>query len=565
MNVLIKSTLRRVLSCSVALLVAVPSFSFAQTTEIPESQKFIASENSSSLTSTSVASALNNFGGTESTSSADLKERTENQVEGSSTESLPPGNVARVSSPKSADRSASAVPVRPIIETSPNKHQKVEDSLEDSLQAISQTPLIGAEETFRTTGLMGHRLPLQGIEVDSSPKLWRYGKLFASSSSDIEAEPELPYGEISLILNPSVEQNIRYFQTVIPDRFQEWLDRFNKYKPVVEQFFAELGLPQELVYLSVIESGFNPRAYSRARAAGPWQFMKGTGKSYGLRVNWYLDERRDPIKSSVAAAQHLRDLYDRFGSWPLALAAYNAGAGKISRAIQKSGTRDYWKIRRTRYIRRETRDYVPKFMAATIIASNPTLFGFRAGTAEVHQYDEVLMHDTIHLRTVATKTGLDFEDLRRLNPELRRSITPPEKEGYFLKVPVGMGYQVENIRNELKQWVQPPPQVTWYRVRSGDSLSVIAHRFNLSMSKLKSLNNISGNVIQVGQRLRVGEGVGPSTEPSEAGDAKWYKVRRGDSLWTIAKRFSVSVRDLKVLNNLPSSAIRSGRMLMVSP
>jgi len=434
-------------------------------------------------------------------------------------------------------------------------------SREDLLLNAPPAPWLGLDNTSTVARLGLPRLPLPDTKANSAPKLWRYGKLFATSSSEVEPEPEMPYGEVSLILNPSVERKIRYFQTVIPDRFQEWLDRFQKYKPVVEQIFAELGLPQELVYLSVIESGFNPRAYSRARAAGPWQFMKGTGSTYGLRVNWYLDERRDPIKSSVAAAQHLRDLYDRFGSWPLALAAYNAGTGKISRAIKKSGTRDYWKIRRTRYIRRETREYVPKFMAATIIATNPTLFGFRVASDEVHEYDEVLMKNTIHLRTVAKKTGLAFEDLRLLNPELRRSITPPQKDGYFLKVPVGMGYHVENVREELKQWTQPPPQVNWYRVRSGDSLSVIAHRFKMNVGKLKGMNNLSRNLIHVGQRLRVSEGA----EPSEEGNTKWYRVRRGDSLWTIAKRFSVSVRDLKVLNNLRSSVIQAGRMLMVSP
>jgi len=454
-------------------------------------------------------------------------------------------------------------------------HSHTDTSLERDQQSIEQwnTPVQGVSPSWlgsasgssQTSRLTFSRIPFPIATEHSTPQLWRYGKLFAKSSSEAVSEPESPYGEVSLILNPSVERKIRYFQTVIPDRFQEWLDRFHRYKPVVDQIFAEIGLPQELVYLSVIESGFNPRAYSRARAAGPWQFMKSTGRIYGLRVNWYVDERRDPIKSTVAAAQHLRDLYDRFGSWPLSLAAYNAGAGKITRAIRKSGTRDYWKIRRTRYIRRETREYVPKYMAATIIATNPTLFGFRAGTAEVHQYDEVRINNRVKLREIAKKTGLAFEDLRRLNPELRRSITPSGragfKDGYFLKVPVGMGYHVEKVRDELQQWNQPPPRVTWYRVRRGDSLSVIAQRFRMSVGKLKSLNNLSRNLIRVGQRLRVSEGVVPSKD----GNAKWYRVRRGDSLWTIARRFSVSVRDLKVLNNLRSSVIRAGHMLMVSP
>jgi len=457
---------------------------------------------------------------------------------------------------------SSSVTSNPLsIESELGQQSHAKNLLGLSSQGASPSLWVKLSDASKVVRLDFPQLPLSETGPDSPPTLWRYGKLFATSSSEVEAEPEPPYGEIPLILNPSVERKIRYFQTVIPERFQEWLDRFHRYKPVVEQIFAELGLPQELVYLSVIESGFNPRAYSRARAAGPWQFMKSTGRIYGLRVNWYIDERRDPIKSSVAAAQHLRDLYDRFGSWPLALSAYNAGAGKITRAIRKSGTRDYWKIRRTRYIRRETREYVPKFMAATIIATNPTLFGFRAGTDDVHQYDEVLMKNTIHLRTVAKKTGLAFEALRQLNPELRRSITPPQKEGYFLKVPVGMGYHVENVREELKQWTQPPPQITWYRVRRGDSLSVIAHRFNMSVGKLKGLNNLSRNLIRAGQRLRVSEGAKPVKE----GNTRWYRVRRGDSLWTIAKRFSVSVRDLKVLNNLRSSMIRAGRMLMVSP
>ena len=557
MNVFIESLLIRVLLCSVVLLVWANSPVMAQSNSMLEfsHQKESAHSLSSDLSRESLGDS--SIGAKSVPVSASI---------GASPTSLVKAVDANLSNHASfTPHNDSATPSNSkVISPDPRLNQNLAvEGLEESLLE-DVPPALGflVNNTLNGPGLsIFQQLPLSDIQGNSTPKLWRYGKLFATSSSTVNPEPELPYGEVSLILNPSVERKIRYFQTVIPDRFQEWLDRFQKYKPVVEQIFAELGLPQELMYLSVIESGFNPRAYSRARAAGPWQFMKGTGSTYGLRVNWYIDERRDPIKSTVAAAQHLRDLYDRFGSWPLALAAYNAGTGKISRAIKKSGTRDYWKIRRTRYIRRETRDYVPKYMAATIIATNPTLFGFRVESDKVHEYDEVLMKDTIHLRTVANKAGLAFEDLRYLNPELRRSITPPQKDGYFLKVPVGMGYHVESVRDELKQWAQPPPQANWYRVRSGDSLSVIAHRFNMNVRKLKGLNNLSGNLIHVGQRLRVREGAKFSKE----GDATWYRVRRGDSLWTIAKRFSVSVRDLKVLNNLRSSVIQAGRMLMVSP
>ncbi len=464
-----------------------------------------------------------------------------------------------------------------------------------------------------------HRALPEENSVSTVVPSWRYEKLFVDvqQSPNVEGPKESQYGQIDLILHPAVEQSLRYFQTVIPDRFQEWLIRFYRYKPAVEQIFQEFGLPQELIYLSLVESGFNPRAYSRARAAGPWQFMKATGRLYGLNVSWYIDERRDPIKSTVAAARHLRDLYDRFGSWPLALAAYNAGSGKISRAIRRSGSRDYWKIRKTRYIRRETKNYVPKFMAATIIASNPTLFGFTSGGGDVHEYNEVLFNKKVHLRGVAEETGITFEDLRRLNPELRRSIIPQLKKGYYLKVPYGMEAHVVRVQDQIQPWNQPEPMgQEWYRVRRGDSLSVIARRFRMGVGKLKRLNNLSGNLIRVGMRLRVSAEFAPITNTQwyriQAGDnlsllakkfgmsvtqlkrlnnlsgnlirvggklrvseqtqssaqsskdSKWYRVRNGDSLWSIAQRFRVTVTDLKDLNNLTASVIRAGRMLMVS-
>ena len=202
---------------------------------------------------------------------------------------------------------------------------------------------------------------------------WRYADLFRNAGGAI-GDPVKSLKAVHAIENlpiffdDKVAGHIRYFQIAVRDRFEQWLIRLGHYKPLVEDIFSEFNLPNDLIFLSLVESGFNPYAYSRARATGPWQFMKGTALLYGLRVDRYVDERRNPIKSTVAAARYLRDLYDLFGTWTLAMAAYNAGEGKVMRALQKARAEDYWQISQTKHIRRETKEYVPGFMAATIIA-----------------------------------------------------------------------------------------------------------------------------------------------------------------------------------------------------
>ena len=333
----------------------------------------------------------------------------------------------------------------------------------------------------------------------------RFAEVFSPDWEPDTSSLSSDYGTIPLVLNDAVVKNLRYFQEGIADRFQSYLNRFHHYQEVVEPIFQEFGLPTELMYLSLVESGFNPRAFSRARASGPWQFMKATGRMYKLNVSWYVDERRDPIKSTVAAAHHLRDLYDRFGSWPLALAAYNAGSGKVGRAIRKTGSRDFWKIRKTWHIRRETKDYVPRFIAATLIAKNPTAYGFLPPEGDQHEFEEVLIAKQVQLSAITDQTGIALEELKRLNPELRRNIVPTAKgPGYHLKVPVGMASLVASHHATLPVWTQPPPPPTqWYQVRRGDSLSVVARRFGMKVNQLKNMNNLSSNLIRVGAKLRL--------------------------------------------------------------
>lgn len=323
---------------------------------------------------------------------------------------------------------------------------------------------------------------------------------------------------VPIVLDSEVESHIRYFNTAIRDRFEKWLLRLSHYRPLVERIFSEFELPTDLVYLSLVESGFNPYAYSRARATGPWQFMKGTAKVYGLRVDSYVDERRDPIKSTVAAARYLRDLYDLFGTWPLAMAAYNAGEGKVLRALQKSQSESFVEISQTRFIRRETKEYVPRFMAATIIAKDPERFGFRLADVAPHDFDEVIVHRPIHLQSLAAVSNVPFEVLKNLNPELRRYATPPGEASYHLKVPLGAKSKIESILDRVPTWkaaIEPrsfrsiktkPPSHTshkWYRVRGGDTLILIAKRFGLSVEALKHRNRISTRPLRAGELLAI--------------------------------------------------------------
>lgn len=317
---------------------------------------------------------------------------------------------------------------------------------------------------------------------------------------------------IPVVIDPTVQSHIHFFNTSIRSRFEQWLLRLSRYRPLVENIFAEFNLPSDLVYLSLVESGFNPYAYSRAKATGPWQFMKGTGKLYGLRIDHYVDERRDPIKSTVAAARYLRDLYDLFGTWPLAMAAYNAGEGKVMRALQKAQAETFSDISKTKLIRRETKQYVPRIMAATVIARNPDQYGFTQEPVAPHQFEEVVVSRPLHFRAIANTTGIPYEELRLLNPELRRDATPPGDAAYHLKVPVGTSAKVLQLLDRVPTYKFPPLPVAksrhvkadtgrWYRVRVGDTLEKVSKRFRVPLKTLKARNNLSSAVIKPGEFL----------------------------------------------------------------
>ncbi|MBA5873389.1 MAG: transglycosylase SLT domain-containing protein [Nitrospira sp. CR1.2] len=360
--------------------------------------------------------------------------------------------------------------------------------------------------------------PLPGNSARFADLLTSPAEVVQEAAAEPDQESEsVPEYNVPIVVDPSVQGHIRFFNVAIRNRFEQWLIRLSHYRPLVDSIFTEFQLPSDLIYLSLVESGFNPHAYSRARAAGPWQFMKGTAKVYGLRVDSYVDERRDPVKSTVAAARYLRDLYDLFGTWPLAMAAYNAGEGKVMRALHTAQAESFSDIAKTRLIRRETKEYVPRFMAATIIAKNPDRYGFPQNDVRPHQFEEVVVRRPIHFKAIANVTGISYQELKVLNPELRRDATPPDDPEYHLKVPVGTGEKVEQMLDRAPTHKFPPqsrPVLVkgrhvksepdsghWYRVRVGDSLEKIAKRFNISVKTLKSNNNLTGPTIKAGSRL----------------------------------------------------------------
>ncbi len=327
------------------------------------------------------------------------------------------------------------------------------------------------------------------------------------------APPRLPvYGFLEHLVpgppgdHPAVRRALGLFSGPMGKSFSLWLERSGRYLPAMRRVFLDYGLPGELAYLPLIESGFNPRAFSRRRAVGPWQFIAATGKRYGLRVDWWVDERRDPIKATHAAARYLKDLYEHFGSWPLALAAYNAGEGKVRRAIRRTGSRDYWRLRKTRYLKTETKHYVPRFIAALIIAHDPARYGFDGLAYHTPVgYDHVVVGAAVDVEVAARCAGISVEELRALNPELKRWRTPPRTASYRLRVPYGASDRMRRNLAALSREERLASKA--YRVRSGDSVWKIARRFGIPVKAITDVNTLNKPfLLRIGQVLRIPHG-----------------------------------------------------------
>lgn len=361
--------------------------------------------------------------------------------------------------------------------------------------------------------------------------------------------------------NARVAASIRFFQTRGRKTYLTWMRRAGRYRDLIVPILRDEGVPEDFFYLAMIESGFNPRAYSRAHASGLWQFIRHTARLEGLTINHWVDERRDPVRSTRAAARHLKALYANLGDWRLASAAYNAGPGRVSRAIARAGIRDFWSLE----LPTETRNYVPLFMAAVVISKDPALFGFDAVVVDPPvRYEVARLSRYVDLKVAARIMGVSVKVLRQLNPELRRVITPPKSRSYHLRVPPGKATVL--VREYARLPASERTGVYEYLVQRGDNISSIAAAFGVSIRLIANANSLSNaNLIHPGQTLYVpaAEGVRVTRSVGRSGAGVGYKVRRGDSLSTIARRFGVTVAQLRAWNGLRGDLIRPGQQLRV--
>jgi membrane-bound lytic murein transglycosylase D len=408
-------------------------------------------------------------------------------------------------------------------------------------------------------------------------------------ASDLESTTH----DIAIPLNARVLEYIELFQGRLHDWFATGLQRGARYLPMIQGVFRAEGLPLDLAYVPLIESAFNPNAVSRAKAKGVWQFMAATALEHGLKRDWYVDERSDPEKATRAAAAYLQTLFRAFeGDWHLALASYNGGPGLVQRAVKRSGLPDFWQLAdRSKYLPRETREYVPMILAAIVIARNPGQYGFDTMPEAPLDYEKVKVSQPVDLRRIAEWAGTTVAEVQGLNPELRRWTTPVRYPNYEIKVPRGTAAALESRLAELSP--VDTASLKWYTVKRGDTLGTIAQKLRVNRTDLADANYLSAKSrVAPGQNLvipvepalllagrperpvpiaetrtvmaeeKVSPAHGATAEPVQKVKLT-YQVKRGDTLFSVAKLYRTTIASLKAWNRLAGNHLMPGSRLTI--
>ena len=436
--------------------------------------------------------------------------------------------------------------------------QAVVDELEDKIFQHEMAALKAGD------GFTEH--PEEPALIDELKNIDTFPAPDQETKHDVEQELKSVQYDIPVEVNDSVLSFIRIFQNSRRKEFVGGLVRSGMYLSMMKKIFREEGVPEDLVYTALIESSFKSNAYSRARAKGFWQFISGTAKRYDLQMNWWVDERSDFERSTHAAAQYLKDLYGMFGDWYLALAGYNAGENAVAYGLQRSGAQTFWELSNTRYLRQETRNYVPAILAGMIIAKDPQKYGFDEEPEAPLEFDTVPINYTVDLRLVAECSGVSQEEIIQLNPELVR-LTTPANMPYTLRLP-------KNTKDSYLAEIASIPEekrITWrkHEVRQGETLTSIAAIYRTSTDSIASVNSFSGKDLSVGQKLvipigRSNQMSAPRRTYADYGQQKYYTVRRGDTLSEIAGKFGVTVSQIRAWNNFSANhVLHQGESLVV--
>ncbi|HKW76345.1 MAG TPA: transglycosylase SLT domain-containing protein [Terriglobales bacterium] len=380
-----------------------------------------------------------------------------------------------------------------------------------------------------------------------------------------KAEQELKtvQSDLPLVINDYVAGYINFFSTTGRATFESSVARAGKYRDMILRIFREEGLPQDLIYLAQAESGFKPLALSRARARGMWQFMASRGAGYGLHRDWWVDDRQDPEKATRAAARHLKDLYNEFGDWYLAMAAYNSGPGNVQQAVKRTGYADFWELYKRNVLPKETKNYVPIILAMTIMSKNPAQYGLDSvQLAPPVKYDVVRVNYPVDLRLVAECVDATAEQLIDLNPSLLRRTTP-KNEPFDLHLPPGTKDKYETAIAAIPQ----DKRVIWryHKVAQGDTLAGIARKYRTTQHAIEEVNNLQSSELTQDAKLVIpisgsAAGLGRivySRYPSR------YRVHSGDTVLSVAEDFGVAPERLRRWNRLKGNSLRHGRVLVV--